>query len=101
MTTPPPRSRNQVLHDAVDKATAKLHTLLGHGSAVIVLASWPDGPDNTESDQSSRGNYFAQEGMAREWIARRERTRDLPPPPAQRETGSGDPDYDPDFEVKD
>ena len=74
MTTPP-KNRNEVNHDAISTAVDRLQVLLGDGATVVLLASWATGPNDTESDQCSCGNYFAQEGMVREWLARREANR--------------------------
>lgn len=75
MTTPPPKSRNEVNHEAVHAAVERLRTILGDGCTVVLLACWPDTRDVFESDQIYIGNYFAQEGMVREWLARRKASR--------------------------
>lgn len=70
-----PKDRNEVNHDAIAAAVNRLQVLLGGGATIVLVASWANGPDDTESDQCSCGNYFAQEGMVREWLARREAKR--------------------------
>lgn len=70
-----PKDRNEVNHDAITAAVDRLQVLLGDGATIILLASWNIGPNDVESDQSNCGNYFAQEGMVREWLARREAKR--------------------------
>lgn len=76
------KSKNEVCHDAVTSAVEKLRAILGPDCSIVLLACWPEGQDSFESDQTNIGNYFAQEGMVREWLARREARRseqqDLP-----------------------
>jgi hypothetical protein len=54
MTTPP-KSRNEVNHDAISTAVDRLQVLLGDGATVVLLASWATGPNDTDSRDTGAG----------------------------------------------